>query len=121
MTPLMTGRRILIVEDEPLIAMMLEDFVDALGHTVAGTADCVSTALPLVEDGAFDMVILDINLRGGERAWPVADALKAKGKPFLLASGGHTEAFPEPHRDAPMIGKPYTMDGIREALNGLVP
>ncbi len=119
MKPRMSRLRILIVEDEPLIAMMLEDFVDALGHSVAGSADCVSAAMPLVEAGAFDIVILDINLRGGERSWPVADALKTAGKPFLLASGGHTDAAPEAHREAPMLAKPYTMDGIRAALDAL--
>jgi len=119
MKPAMSGLRILIVEDEPLIAMMLEDFVDALGYVVAGSADCIATAMPLIELGSFDMAILDINLRGGERSWPLADALKAAGKPFLLASGGQTEASPEAHRDAPMLAKPYTMDGIRVALDAL--
>lgn len=119
MKPAMQGLRILIVEDEPLISMMLEDFVDALDHQVAGSADCVATAMPLVEAGAFDVAILDINLRGGESCWPLADMLRAMGKPFLLASGGHTDAAPDAHRAVPMLAKPYTMDGVRAALDAL--
>jgi DNA-binding response OmpR family regulator len=120
MKPPMPGLRILIVEDEPLIAMMLEDFVDALDHQVAGLADCIAAAMPLVEAGAFDAAILDVNLRGGEHCWPVADALRAAGKPFLLASGGNADGAPEVHRTAPMLAKPYTMDGVRAALDALI-
>lgn len=116
----MTGpMRILIVEDEPLIAMMLEDFIEALGHHRAGTADSVATALPLVDEGRFDAVILDVNLRGGELCWPVADKLAEHGKPYLLASGGQAEAMPEAHAVAPVLAKPFTMDGVRAALDRL--
>ncbi len=69
------GRSILIVEDEPLIAMMLEDFLDSLGHTVSGTCDSVECALAEVEKGGFDLAILDVNLKG-ENVWPVASRLR---------------------------------------------
>ena len=65
------ARSILIVEDEPLIAMMLEDFLDSLGHKVRGTCDTVECALDEVEKGGFDLAILDVNLKG-ENVWPVA-------------------------------------------------
>jgi DNA-binding response OmpR family regulator len=120
MKPRMPGLRILIVEDEPLIAMMLEDFVDALGHVPAGTADCIATAQPLVELGAFDLAILDVNLRGGERIWSLADRVKAAGKPYVIASGGQTDPFPDAHLDAPLLAKPYTIDGVKAAIDGLV-
>ena len=80
--------RILVVEDEPLIAMMLEDYLDILGRKVAGVADSVSTALPLVAAGGIDAAIVDVNLNGGEKCWPVADALAAAGVPFVVATGG---------------------------------
>ena len=64
-------RSILIVEDEPLIAMMLEDFLNSLGHKVRGTCDTVQCALDEVEKGGFDLAILDVNLKG-ENVWPVA-------------------------------------------------
>jgi DNA-binding response OmpR family regulator len=113
------ARRILIVEDEPLIAMMLEDFLDALDHRVVGTADSVDTALPHVAEGGIDAAILDVNLRGGEKSWPVADALHEAGIPFVLASGGGQDTIAEPHRGRPMLMKPFTMDGVSKALAAL--
>ena len=113
------ARRILIVEDEPLIAMMLEDFLDALDHQVVGTADSVDTALPHVAEGRLDAAILDVNLRGGEKSWPIADALSEAGIPFVLASGGSADTIAEPHRDRPMLTKPFTMDGVSKALAAL--
>ena len=109
--------RILIVEDEPLIAMMLEDFLEALGKQLVGTCDTVQAALATIEDENPDAVILDINLSGGEKAWPVADALAAKGTPFILSSGG--DEVGEGHQDRPRLMKPYTMDGVEAALNAL--
>ena len=112
-------RSILIVEDEPLIAMMLEDFLDALGHRVAGTADNVATGLALVAGGGVDAAILDLNLRGGETSAPIADALADGGIPFLFATGGSGDGIPERHRARPTLGKPFTMDGVEQALGAL--
>ena len=111
--------RVLLVEDEPLIAMMLEDFLDALGKTHAGTADCVAAALPLVEAGGFDAAILDVNLRGGEKSFAIADALAARGVPFVFATGGSGDDIAPDHRDRPRLPKPYTMDGVEQALAAL--
>src|SRR5689334_23497704 len=84
----MSGQRsILIVEDEPLIAMMLEDFLDSLGHKVSGTCDTVKCALDEVEKGGFDLAILDVNLKG-ENVWPVATRLRERNVPFVIATGG---------------------------------
>ena len=104
-------RSILIVEDEPLIAMMLEDFLEAMGHTIRGTCDTVSQALAEAERGGFDLAILDVNLKG-ESVWPVAAALRDRGTPFVLASGGHVEPPPVEFMDAPMIEKPFTIDRV---------
>jgi DNA-binding response OmpR family regulator len=111
---------VLVVEDEPLIAMMIEDFIDLLGHRLAGTADSVADAAALVAAGGFDVAILDVNLRDGP-SWPVADALKARGVPFVLATGGHVEPPPVEHRDTPQLAKPFTLEGIDAALKGLAP
>jgi len=105
------SRSILIVEDEPLIAMMLEDFLLSLGHEVSGSCDSVSSALEAVNKGAFDLAILDVNLKG-ENVWPVATALREKGTPFVLASGGHVDPPPPEFKNAPMIEKPYTIDRV---------
>ncbi len=104
-------RSILIVEDEPLIAMMLEDFIFSLGHDVRANCDTVETALVEVEKGGFDLAILDVNLKG-ESVWPVATALTAIDKPFVLASGGHVDPPPSEFANVPMIEKPYTIDRV---------
>jgi|SRR5215217_1166819 len=110
------GRTILIVEDEPLIAMMLEDFLDSLGHRIAGSCETVADALAIVEKGDFDVAIIDVQLKNGEKVWPVADRLADTGKPFILATGGHVEPPPARHADAPVLSKPYTIDAIEPAL-----
>jgi len=96
--------------------MMLEDFLDSLGHNVVATAETVGDALAKVDAGGFDVAILDIHLKG-ESAWPVADRLCSVGKRFVLATGGHIEPPPERHADAPVLAKPYTIDAIESAVN----
>jgi CheY-like chemotaxis protein len=117
-----SGHSILIVEDEPLIAMMLEDFLDSLGHRVVGTAETVDEALSRADQGGFDVAIVDVHLKGGHTVWPVADRLTEKGIPFILATGGHIEPPPERHAAAPVLSKPYTIDAIdpvlKQALDG---
>jgi DNA-binding response OmpR family regulator len=115
----MTAVRILIVEDEPLIAMMLEDFLDALDRQVAGSADNVADALALIGQGGIDAAILDVNLRGGETSWPIAEALAAAGVPFLLATGGSGDMIAEGFRDRPVLSKPFTINSVEKALDGL--
>ena len=112
----MSGQRsILIVEDEPLIAMMLEDFLNSLGHTVRGTCDTVQCALDEVEKGGFDLAILDVNLKG-ENVWPVATRLRERKVPFVIATGGHVDPPPPEFNDAPVIEKPYTVDRVTPAI-----
>ena len=107
---------VLIVEDEPLIAMMLEDFLDSLGHKVAGTAESVEEALQMVEQGGFEVAIIDVHLKG-DHVWPVADRLAAKGIPYVLATGGHIVPPPPEHAGATVLAKPYTIDAIGPALD----
>ncbi|WEK42876.1 MAG: response regulator [Candidatus Sphingomonas colombiensis] len=113
--------QVLIVEDEPLIAMMLEDFLDALGRPCAGTADCSAEALPFIEAGVVGCAILDVNLRGGEKSWTIADALATADIPFVFATGGGGETIIDRHRDRPRLMKPFTMEGVEQALNRLAP
>lgn len=111
--------RILIVEDEPLIAMMLEDFLDVLGKQLAGSTDNVAAALELVETDAIDAAILDVNLRGGEKSWPIAEALAARGVPFVLVTGGSHDSIIDQFQDRPTLPKPFTIEGVARALAGL--
>lgn len=109
------ARSILIVEDEPLIAMMLEDFLVSLGHEVRGTCDSVGEALKAVQAADFDVAILDVNLKG-ESVWPVAIELRQRAIPFIIASGGHIEPPPAEFTSVPMIEKPYTIDRVTPAI-----
>ena len=113
--PVSVTRSILIVEDEPLIAMMLEDFLLSLGHEVRATCDSVGEALKAVAAADFDLAILDVNLKG-ESVWPVAAELRDREIPFILASGGHVDPPPAEFKDVPMIDKPYTIDRVTPAL-----
>lgn len=108
--------RFLLVEDEPLIAMMLEDVLSELGHTATGTADNVAGALGLIEKGALDAAILDVNLRGGETSEAIADALTRRGIPFAFASGGGEDGVAEQHRARPLLQKPFTFDGVEAVV-----
>jgi DNA-binding response OmpR family regulator len=112
-------QRVLIVEDEPLIAMMLEDFLDALGKHSAGVADSVTGALDCVAGGGIDAAIIDVHLRGGETSWPIADALDDASVPFVIATGGSGDAIAERHRGRPVLAKPFTMDSVEKALAAL--
>lgn len=107
---------ILIIEDEPLIAMMLEDFLESLGHRVVGIAETVADALARINAGGFDVAIVDVHLKNGEHVWPVCDRLSGEGVPFILATGGHIEPPPAQHSSAPVLTKPYTIDSIEPAL-----
>jgi CheY-like chemotaxis protein len=113
-------RSILIVEDEPLIAMMLEDFLESLGYSVHATADNVPDALQHVEQGGFDLAILDVNLNG-QTAWPVAHRLRDNNIPFVIATGGHVEPPPPEFASVPVIEKPYTVDRVTPALDAALP
>ena len=96
--------------------MMLEDFLESMGHKVIGTAETVQDALAKVEEGGFDVAIVDVHLRG-EHVWPVVDRLRALSLPFVLATGGHIAPPPDAHAEAPVLSKPYTIDAIEPALD----
>ena len=110
-----TGRNILVVEDEPLIAMMLEDFLETLGHRIHASCDNLADALDACESGGFDVAILDVNLKG-ELVWPAAEVLRSRNVPFVIASGGHVEPPPADFAQAPHLEKPYTIDRIGPVL-----
>lgn len=114
----MTGKRILIIEDEPLIAMMLEDFLESLDYTVHASCDNLPAALETIASGGFDLAILDVNLHG-EKVWPAAMGLRERSIPFILASGGHVDAPPAEFANCAMLGKPYTIGRVQEALEAL--
>ena len=113
---LSTNPTILVVEDEPLVAMVLENIIEDMGASLVGPAASVGKALQLVEAGGFDGALLDVNLRG-ERVDAVADALAAKGIPFVFTTGHGIDGIPPAHRHRPMLSKPFRDADITEALN----
>lgn len=113
----LAGRRILIVEDEYLIAMDLALELGDLGAEVVGPAGSVDEALELIEaEGAqLDSAVLDVNLRD-ERVYPVADALLARGVTFVFASGYDATLMPAAYADVPRCGKPVDKSMIVRLL-----
>src|SRR3981189_3625688 len=109
------AKRILVVEDELMIRMLLEDMLGELGYTIAAEAARLDEALDAAKNGQFDLAILDVNLNGQTIA-PVAEALAARGTPFVFATGYGERGLPEPYRDRPMLKKPFQMDGLKEML-----
>jgi CheY-like chemotaxis protein len=103
---LLSGRRILVVEDEMIAAWALEQILADLGYEVIGPAARVKEALAMIETEAIDAVLLDINLNG-EKSYPVADALAARGVPFFFSTGYNKDSMPKGYRHFPMLQKPY--------------
>jgi CheY-like chemotaxis protein len=108
-------RRILVVEDEMLIAMLLEDMLAELGHKVAGVMPRVNEALAAVSRDDYDLAILDLHLNG-QSAFPVADALMARGKPFAFATGYGESGLPDRYRGLPVLQKPFAREDLERTL-----
>jgi CheY-like chemotaxis protein len=108
-------KRILVVEDEPMIRMLLEDMLDELGYTVAAGAARLDEALAAAATADVDVAILDVDLNGQSSA-PVADKLSARGVPFVFSTGYSEQSLPPSHRNRPMVRKPYQMDGLGRTL-----
>jgi DNA-binding NtrC family response regulator len=109
------GLRVLLVEDEMMLMMMVEDLLLAEGYQVT-TAGKVDTAMKALRKRAPDAAVLDLNL-GGESALPLADALEALGIPVVFASGYGTAALPDRYRHFSMLQKPYLPADLLEALS----
>lgn len=101
----LAGLRILVVEDEPLVAMLIEDLLLELGCTVVGPAATVAQALALA-DTRLDGALLDVNL-GAEQSYPVADKLAADGVPFAFVTGYGRHGLTGQHTERPTIPKPF--------------
>lgn len=110
------GRRVLIVEDELLIVLMLEDMLCGLGCDVAGVAATSEAALAALEGGPPpDAVVLDLSL-DGRPSDTVADALAARGVPFLIVTGYSGDSLPTAHGRRPVLGKPFLEEDLGRAL-----
>jgi CheY-like chemotaxis protein len=112
----LSGRRLLVVEDEYLIASDLAEWLESEGVQVMGPAPSVDEALGLLNTDALpDGAVLDVNL-GDEQVFPVAEALRAADVPFVLLSGYDPRVIPEAYRDAPRCAKPLHRPALLRAL-----
>ena len=107
--------RVLLVEDDNLVAMLVEDMLADLGWELAKNPRNVAEALLYLEAPDWDVAILDVNV-AGERVFPVADALQEGGRPFIFASGYGTSAIPDVYEAIPVIAKPFRMEQLQAAL-----
>jgi CheY-like chemotaxis protein len=112
-------RKVVVVEDEPLIVMLIADMLDELGHRLVGSCGTVEEALQLVQREDVDVVLLDIDL-GGKSGYVVADALVGRGIAFVLMSGfsGKPRA---PYQDRSVLSKPFQFGDLEQALKDAVP
>jgi len=115
MTNSLLGRRILIVEDEFLIVMMLEDMLVELGCVVAATAASPAQAFEFIANVPFDAAILDVNLDGTD-SFEIAGALRERRIPFLFATGYGGSRAPPEFAGYQFIQKPYRMEELAETL-----
>jgi len=111
----LTGKRVLVVEDEALVAMMLEDMLESLGCEVVGVAARLDAARKQAQTARIDLATLDVNL-GGQMSYPVAVILRSRGIPFVFATGYNSIALPAELSDAVVLVKPYSQHQLASAL-----
>jgi CheY-like chemotaxis protein len=118
-TRTLISRRVLIVEDEYFLADDMAQALQKFGADVVGPVRSTVEALTLLAEEPVDAAVLDINLKG-QMVYPVADALREQGVPFIFATGYDEAAVPEAYRDVPRWEKPFKPEDLAKALPGLV-
>jgi CheY-like chemotaxis protein len=112
------GTRILVVEDEPMIRMLLEGMLSDLGYTMTAEAGAIDEAVALAREAEFDAAILDVNLNG-QPITPVVEILVKLGVPFVFSTGYDLRGVPEAYRTKPTLQKPFRAEALAQALAGL--
>jgi len=119
MTAALEGVRVLVVEDEYLVAILIEEILESAGCIVMGPIPRVPEALDAVDHDDYDAAVLDVNL-AGERINPVADALSERNVPFLFVTGYGANALPSEYAERPHVCKPFRMAELIGALSSVV-
>jgi CheY-like chemotaxis protein len=114
------GVRVLIIEDDSLVAMSVGDMLGDLGCSVVANAGSLTQAFEKVEAGGFDFALLDVNLRGKE-VFPVADILSEQGIPFAFASGYGRAGLPAEFSTSPIVSKPFQIGELSAVLSSALP
>ena len=111
------GKRILIVEDEIVVALFMEDILAEFGFQVMGVASRLEETMGRERD--YDLAVLDVHLNG-KSVFDFADKLAEEGVPFVFATGYGERGIPERHRGRPVLQKPFSPDDLKRALSNLV-
>jgi CheY-like chemotaxis protein len=111
-------KRVLIVEDEVLVAMLIEELLERLGYEVVAVSSHLDEAIELARSVSVDFAMLDINLNG-KQSFPVAEILRARGIPFVFATGYGGRMPGTAFADVPFVQKPFSRDDLRGALEKL--
>jgi DNA-binding response OmpR family regulator len=110
------GFRVFVVEDEPMIRIMVMDMLSELGCRVAAEAGDVEEAAKLAQSAEFDLAILDVNVRG-ELITPVAKLIRARRRPIIFATGYGSDGLPDQFRDLPALQKPFQQDALAAMID----
>jgi CheY-like chemotaxis protein len=113
-----SGLRVLVVEDEMMVSMLIEDMLADLGCTIVGPASRLDEALDLARNGGIDCAVLDVNL-GGQPIFPLADLLREKGRPFAFATGYGDAGLRDVDRGSPVLQKPFREGDLARVLGEL--
>jgi CheY-like chemotaxis protein len=116
---LLSGCRVLVVEDEMMILMMIEGMLDDLGCESVTAAATIDQAIGLIDAQSFDVAMLDLNLNG-DKTYPVADALAAHNVPFLFSTGYSDHGLKEGYDSRPVLKKPFQHQELAEMLSCLL-
>jgi PAS domain S-box-containing protein len=119
MSELLARQRVLVVEDETIILMMIEGMLADLGCTSVTAAATIDQALALIDAEAFDVAMLDLNL-GGQRTYPVADRLAARRVPFFFSTGYSEHSLKADYADRPVLNKPFQSSDLAAAFRHLL-
>ena len=110
--------RVLVVEDETMVSMLLEDMVCDLGAELIGTAAKFDNAMTLALQGDFDLAVLDVNL-DGLVVYPIADILRHRGIPFIFVTGYDSSVVPQRYQDVCVLSKPFSHQIFSDAVRGV--
>lgn len=113
------GMRVLVVEDEPLLSMLLEESVTELGHVLAGSAATVDQAMETLASSEIDLALLDFSLGHQTTSVPIAERLREAGIPFIFLSGHHSLEGEGDVPAAPLLTKPFSLDQLEAAISRL--
>jgi CheY-like chemotaxis protein len=108
--------RVLVVEDEAMVAMLIEDLLEDMGHDVGAVVSRMQDAMDVAQNGTFDLAILDVNL-DGQPSYPIAEILKGRGVPFAFATGYGAKGLEPAFSGTPTLAKPFARADLQKLLS----